>query len=84
MRDLLVPLARQNVITGANGSGKSCVYRALRLPAVTSRGGVIPTLAREGGLQSTLWAGARAARSLSICGSASRASRNECFPTVTA
>jgi predicted ATPase len=57
LRDLIVPLARLNVITGPNGSGKSSVYRALRLLAVTARGGVIPSLAREGGLQSTLWAG---------------------------
>src|SRR5262249_32454393 len=46
-----------NLITGPNGSGKSSVYRALRLLAETAQGGVIPSLAREGGLQSTLWAG---------------------------
>ncbi|MGF6599721.1 putative ATPase [Paraburkholderia sp. GAS448] len=57
LRELIVPLARLNVVTGPNGSGKSSVYRALRLLAVTARGGVIPSLAREGGLQSTLWAG---------------------------
>src|ERR1700754_1955691 len=54
---MIVPLGRLNVVTGPNGSGKSSVYRALRLLAVTARGGVIPSLAREGGLQSTLWAG---------------------------
>ena len=57
LRELIVPLARLNVVAGPNGSGKSSVYRALRLLAVTARGGVIPSLAREGGLQSTLWAG---------------------------
>ncbi|WJF89061.1 AAA family ATPase [Paraburkholderia bonniea] len=57
LRELIVPLGPLNVITGANGSGKSSVYRALRLLALTARGGVIPSLAREGGLQSTLWAG---------------------------
>jgi predicted ATPase len=36
------------------------VYRALRLLAETAQGGVIPSLAREGGLQSTLWAGPEA------------------------
>jgi predicted ATPase len=50
-------LQQLNVITGANGSGKSSVYRALRLLADTSQGSLIPALAREGGLQSTLWAG---------------------------
>lgn len=57
LRELIVPLGRLNVVTGANGSGKSSVYRALRLLAETARGGVIPSLAREGGLRSTLWAG---------------------------
>ncbi|MCE3602564.1 AAA family ATPase [Massilia sp. P8910] len=57
LRDLVLPLQQLNVITGANGSGKSSVYRALRLLAETAQGGLIPALAREGGLQSTLWAG---------------------------
>jgi predicted ATPase len=57
LRELIVPLGRLNVITGANGSGKSSVYRSLRLLADTARGGVITSLAREGGLPSTLWAG---------------------------
>jgi predicted ATPase len=57
LRDLVIPLQRLNVITGPNGSGKSNLYRALRLLAETAQGRVIPSLAREGGLQSTLWAG---------------------------
>lgn len=57
LRNLIVPLRRLNLVTGPNGSGKSSVYRALRLLAETAQGGVIPSLAREGGLQSTLWAG---------------------------
>ena len=57
LRNLIVPLQRLNLITGPNGSGKSSVYRALRLLAETAQGGVIPSLAREGGLKSTLWAG---------------------------
>lgn len=57
LRNLIVPLHRVNVVTGPNGSGKSSLYRALRLLAETAQGGVIPSLAREGGLQSTLWAG---------------------------
>ena len=57
LRNLIVPLDRLNLITGPNGSGKSNVYRALRLLAETAQGGVIPSLAREGGLPSTLWAG---------------------------
>jgi len=60
LRDLVVPLQGLNVITGANGSGKSNVYRALRLLGDTAQGRVIPSLAREGGLPSTLWAGPEA------------------------
>jgi predicted ATPase len=57
LRKLIVPLERLNVITGANGSGKSSLYRALKLLAETAQGRVVPSLAREGGLESTLWAG---------------------------
>ena len=57
LRDFVVTLDRLNLVTGANGSGKSNLYRALRLLAETAQGRVIPSLAREGGLQSTLWAG---------------------------
>ncbi len=57
LRNLLIPLARLNIVTGANGSGKSSLYRALRLLAKTAQGGLIAALAREGGLPSTLWAG---------------------------
>src|SRR5215467_14498444 len=57
LRDLVVPLKSLNVVTGSNGSGKSNLYRALRLLADTAQGRVISSLAREGGLQSTLWAG---------------------------
>ena len=57
LRDFVMPFAALNVITGPNGSGKSNVYRALRLLADIAQGRIIPSLAREGGLQSTLWAG---------------------------
>jgi predicted ATPase len=57
LRDLRLPLARLNVVTGANGTGKSNLYRALRLLADCGSGRVISSLAREGGLDSALWAG---------------------------
>jgi predicted ATPase len=57
LRHLVLPLARLTLVTGANGSGKSSLYRALRLLADASRNGAVAALAREGGLQSTLWAG---------------------------
>ncbi|MDT8908019.1 MULTISPECIES: AAA family ATPase [Pseudomonas] len=57
INELVIPLGRLNLITGPNGSGKSNLYRALRLLAETAQGGVVNALAREGGLDSTFWAG---------------------------
>ena len=57
LRDLVISLDRLNLITGPNGSGKSNLYRALRLLAEIAQGRAIQSLAREGGLQSTLCAG---------------------------
>ncbi|MCP1375869.1 AAA family ATPase [Dyella lutea] len=57
LRSLVLPLGTLTLVTGANGSGKSNLYRALRLLADTAQGRVVNALAREGGLGSTLWAG---------------------------
>ncbi|WP_346894423.1 AAA family ATPase [uncultured Roseibium sp.] len=57
LRNLVLPLDRITVITGPNGSGKSSLYRAIRLLGEVAQGQAIASLAREGGLQSTLWAG---------------------------
>lgn len=57
LRDVRVALAPLTVITGANGSGKSSLYRGLRLLADVGQGRLIASLAGEGGLASTLWAG---------------------------
>ncbi|MEP7184876.1 MAG: AAA family ATPase [Rhodanobacter sp.] len=57
LRSLVLPLDRLNLVTGANGSGKSNLYKALRLLAETAQGGVVNALAREGGLPSALSAG---------------------------
>jgi predicted ATPase len=57
LRDVKLPLGQLNVITGANGSGKSSVYRSLRLLADVAQNEIIASLAREGGLPSTFWAG---------------------------
>lgn len=53
INSLILPLGRLNLITGANGSGKSNLYRVLRLLAETAQGGVVNALAREGGLESS-------------------------------
>lgn len=60
LRDLVVALAPLNIVTGSNGSGKSNLYRALGLLAEVAQGRIIQTLAADGGLQSTLWAGPEA------------------------
>lgn len=57
LRDIVLSLGPLTVITGANGSGKSSLYRALRLLADVAQGRIIASLAAEGGLKSTLWAG---------------------------
>lgn len=57
IRELVLELHGFDVITGANGSGKSNLYRALRLLADAGTGEVIGSLARQGGLSSVLWAG---------------------------
>jgi predicted ATPase len=82
LRELILPLGALNVVSGENGSGKSNLYRALRLLADTAQGGVASSLAREGGLRSALWAGpeslSRAARrgEVPIQGTAASASRS--------
>jgi predicted ATPase len=60
LRDVRLELAQVTVVTGANGTGKSSLYRALRLLADVAQGRVIQSLALEGGLSSVLWAGPEA------------------------
>ncbi|MGM1016736.1 MAG: AAA family ATPase [Actinomycetota bacterium] len=55
--DVVLPLRPLTIITGANGSGKSNLYRALRLLAATGHGRAVAEIAREGGLDRVLWAG---------------------------
>src|SRR5262249_962288 len=57
LRDVRIALGPLTVVTGPNGSGKSSLYRALRLLADVAQGRIIQSLAAEGGLHSTLWAG---------------------------
>ncbi|HNM97044.1 MAG TPA: AAA family ATPase [Marmoricola sp.] len=57
LRDVVVPLGPITVVSGANGTGKSSLYRALGLLARCASGGLVGALAREGGLDAVLWAG---------------------------
>src|SRR3954470_24284162 len=59
LRDVVTELDALTVVTGPNGSGKTSVYRALRLLADLVREGAISTLAKEGGMRSALYAGTR-------------------------
>ena len=54
LRDLALPLGQLSLITGANGSGKSSVYRSLRLLADAAQNAVVASLAAEGGLPAAL------------------------------
>lgn len=57
LRELVIPLGQLTVITGPNASGKSNLYKTLRLFSDTALGSATTSLAREGGLSSVLWAG---------------------------
>ncbi|MBV9033415.1 MAG: AAA family ATPase [Acidobacteriaceae bacterium] len=57
VRDLNLPLGQVNVITGANGTGKSNLYGALMLVARAAEGQFARAIGEEGGIPSVLWAG---------------------------
>ena len=57
LRDLKLALTPLTVVTGANGCGKSNLYRALRLLAQAADGRLAEALALEGGIPSVQWAG---------------------------
>jgi predicted ATPase len=53
------PLRQLNVFVGANGIGKTNLYRALELVRAAAAGDLARELAGEGGMASALWAGER-------------------------
>jgi len=57
LKGIVAPLAGLNVVTGANGCGKSNLYKSLRLLAEAAKGNLISSIAQEGGLDYTFWAG---------------------------
>lgn len=57
LKNIVSPLSSLNVVTGPNGCGKSNLYKSLRLLAETAKGNLISSIAKEGGLDYTFWAG---------------------------
>ena len=57
LQQLTVPLGGLTLVCGANGCGKSNLYRALGLVAAAARGDLVAALAAEGGLPAVFWAG---------------------------
>jgi predicted ATPase len=57
--NLNIELDQINIITGANGCGKSNLYKAVHLLAKSAEGRLAKSLALEGGMSSVLFAGQR-------------------------
>jgi predicted ATPase len=59
LRGIRFPVGQLTVFVGANGVGKTNLYRALQLLQAAAAGSLARELASEGGMQSALWAGKR-------------------------
>lgn len=59
LREFRMKLGNITIVTGANGVGKSNVYRSLALIQRMADGNFAASLAAEGGMPSALWAGER-------------------------
>src|SRR5271156_5642118 len=59
LRRIRFPVRRLSVFVGANGVGKTNLYRALQLLQASAAGTLSRELAAEGGMDSALWAGKR-------------------------
>ncbi|HUN53204.1 MAG TPA: AAA family ATPase [Candidatus Sulfotelmatobacter sp.] len=64
LRRIRFPVGRLSVFLGANGVGKTNLYRALQLLQAAAAGGLSQELAAEGGMESALWAGKRREKDL--------------------
>jgi|SRR5579862_1417638 len=59
LRSIRFPVGQLTVFVGANGVGKTNLYRALQLIQAAAAGTLARELASEGGMESALWAGKR-------------------------
>lgn len=59
IRKIRLPLRRLTVLLGANGVGKTNLYRSLELLHAAAKGTLPAEIAREGGLTSVFWAGGK-------------------------
>jgi predicted ATPase len=62
LQQLSLPLGGLTLVCGANGCGKSNLYRSLGLIAAAARGDLVAALAAEGGLPAVFWAGPERSR----------------------
>lgn len=62
VRSLSLPVEQLSVFVGANGVGKTNLYKALSLLRSSADGTLTRAIAEEGGLESVLWAGPRSDR----------------------
>ena len=59
LRAIRFPVGQLTVFVGANGVGKTNLYRSLQLLQAAAAGSLARELASEGGMESALWAGRR-------------------------
>jgi len=59
VRRLFLPVEACSVFVGANGVGKTNLYKALGLLRSAADGSITRAIAEEGGIESVLWAGGR-------------------------
>ena len=59
VRSLYLPIETCSVFVGANGVGKTNLYKALGLLRCAADGTITRAIAEEGGVESVLWAGTR-------------------------
>lgn len=57
IRNLYLPVEACSIFIGANGVGKTNLYKALGLLRAAAEGTITRAIAQEGGIESVLWAG---------------------------